>query len=74
MHEIIENLVGRMHQKSGDSLLNREGWNVCGVAKEGCLKFNPRPGRGLNPEPSGWQSEILPTVPTSHTSGTCGYR
>ena len=25
----IENLVGRMHQKSGDSLLNWEGWNVC---------------------------------------------
>ena len=25
----IENLVGRMHQKSEDSLLNREGWNVC---------------------------------------------
>ena len=36
------------------------------VAKEGCLKFNPRPGRGLNPGPSGWQSEILPTVPTLH--------
>ena len=38
-----------------------------GVAKEGRPKFNPRPGRGLNPGPSGWQSEILPTVPTSHT-------
>ena len=37
------------------------------VAKEGRPKFNPRPGRGLNPGPSGWQSEILPTVPTSHT-------
>ena len=38
-----------------------------GVAKEGRPKFNPRPGRGLNPGPHGWQSEILPTVPTSHT-------
>ena len=38
-----------------------------GVAKEGRPKFNPRPGRRLNPGPSGWQSEILPTVPTSHT-------
>ena len=38
-----------------------------GVAKEGLLKFNPRPGRGVNSGPSGWQSEILPTVPTSHT-------
>ena len=25
----IENLVGRMHQKSGHSRLNREGLNVC---------------------------------------------
>ena len=38
-----------------------------GVAKEGHPKFNPRPGRGLNPGPPGWQSEILPTVATSHT-------
>ena len=37
-----------------------------GVAKEGRPKFNPQPGRGLNPGPSRWQSEILPTVPTSH--------
>ena len=35
------------------------------MAKEGRPKFNPRPGRGLNSGPSGWQSEILPTVPTS---------
>ena len=33
-------------------------------------KFNPRPGRKLNPGPSGWQSaEILPTVPTSCSRG-----
>ena len=38
-----------------------------GVAKEGLPKFNPRPGRGLNPGPSGWQSEVLQTVLTSHT-------
>ena len=38
-----------------------------GVAKEGHPKFNPRPGQGLNQGPSGWQSEILPTVPTSQT-------
>ena len=38
-----------------------------GVAKEGRLKFNPRPGGVLNPEPSAWPSEILLTVPTSHT-------
>ena len=37
------------------------------MAKEGRPKFNPRPGRGLNPGPSGWQSEIILTVPTSHT-------
>ena len=47
-----------------------------GVAKEGRPKFNPRPGRRLNPRPSGWQSEILPTMPTSHTGDhvntTCG--
>ena len=30
-----------------------------GVAKDGRPKFNPQPGRGLIPEPSGWQSEIL---------------
>ena len=36
-----------------------------GVTKEGLPKFNPRPGRGLNPGTSGWQSEILPTAPTS---------
>ena len=36
------------------------------VAKEGRPKFNPRPGRGLNPGPPGWQSKVLPTVPTSH--------
>ena len=39
-----------------------------GVAKEGLSKFNPRPGRELNPGPPGWQSEILPTVPTSHST------
>ena len=39
-----------------------------GVAKEGLPKFNPRPGRELNPGPPGWQSEILPTVPTSHST------
>ena len=38
------------------------------VAKTGRPKFNPRPGWGLNPGPSGLQSEILPTVPTSHVS------
>ena len=38
-----------------------------GVAKECCPKFNPQQGRGLNLQPSGWQSEILPNVPTSHT-------
>ena len=37
------------------------------MAKEDHPKFNPRPGWGLNPGPSGWQSEILPTVPASHT-------
>ena len=37
------------------------------MAKEGRPKFNPRPGRGLNPGPPGWQPEILPAVPTSHT-------
>ena len=31
-------------------------------------KFNPRPERGLNPEPSGWQSEILLLCqPRTHT-------
>ena len=41
-----------------------------GVAKEGRPKFNPRTkrGRGLNPRPHGWQSEILPTALTSHNS------
>ena len=28
------------------------------AAKDSRSKFNPRPGRGLNPGPSGWQSEI----------------
>ena len=37
------------------------------VVKEGCPKFNPQPGRGLNQGPPGWQSEILPTVLTLHT-------
>ena len=32
---------------------------------EGRPKFNPRSGLGLNPEPSGWQSVILPNLPTS---------
>ena len=41
-------------------------------AVHGHPKFNPRPGQGLNPGPSGWQSEILPTVPTSHTQTTGG--
>ena len=39
-----------------------------GVAKESLPKFNPRPCRGLNPGPPGWQSEILPTALTSHTT------
>ena len=38
-----------------------------GVVKEGRPKFNLRPGRGLNQGPSGWQSEVSPTVTTSHT-------
>ena len=29
-----------------------------GVAKESHPKFNPRPGRGMNLGPPGWQSEI----------------
>ena len=41
---------------------------VPGVVKEGCPKFNPRPRQGLNLGPPGWQSEIIPTVLTSHTS------
>ena len=36
-----------------------------GVAKEGRSKFNPRLGRGLNPGPPGWQSEISSTALTS---------
>ena len=32
--------------------------------KEGRRKVNPRPGQGLNPGPSGLESEILPTVQT----------
>ena len=40
--------------------------------KEGRLKFNSRPGGVLNPEPSGWPSEILLTVPTSHTLSSVG--
>ena len=37
-------------------------------SKEGYPKFNPRPGRGLNPgRPRSWQSEILPTALTLHT-------
>ena len=42
------------------------------VAKEGCPKFNPRPGWGLNPGPHGWQSEILPTVLTLVRGGGGG--
>ena len=42
------------------------------VAKEGSPKFYPRPGRGLNPGPHGWQSEILPTVLASHTHVSYG--
>ena len=38
-----------------------------GVMKEGHPKLKPQPGWGLNQVPSGWQSDILPTVPTSHT-------
>ena len=45
------------------------------MAKEGRRKFNPRPGRGLNPGPPGWQSccsrdnflcpwKLLSVVPT----------
>ena len=36
------------------------------MVKEGHPKFSTQPGWGFNPGPSGWQSEILPTVSTSH--------
>ena len=36
-----------------------------GVAKEGRPKFNPQAVRELNPEPPGWQSEILSIALTS---------
>ena len=43
------------------------------VAKKGHPKFNPQPGWGLNPGPSGWHSEILPTVswPSTHITNIC---
>ena len=37
--------------------------------KEGRRKFNPRPGRGLNPGPSGWQSETQGSHPDILTTG-----
>ena len=37
------------------------------MLKESRPKSNPRPGRGSIPGPTGWQSEILPTVATSYT-------
>ena len=39
-----------------------------GVAKEGLPKFNLRSGRGLNPGPSGWHSDVLPIAPTLDTT------
>ena len=41
------------------------------VRKKGRLKFNPKPVRGLNPGPSGWQSKIISTVSTLHTHFKC---
>ena len=47
--------------------IERREMSTDGVAKEGRPEFNPRPGQGLNPEPPGGLSEILPTALTSHT-------
>ena len=58
----IENLVGRMHQESGDSLLNREGWNVC-VAKH---KFYERLSVNLNRALGGQQSLVKIVVDGLH--------
>ena len=52
--------VGRLDQR-----LNVPVHTRCGERRSR-PKFNPRPGWGLNPGPSGWQSDILPSVPTSH--------
>ena len=53
---------------TGKQLLSEaESQSTDGVAKEGCPKFNPRPGRGLNLGPPGLQLEISPTALTSHT-------
>ena len=50
------------HNTGISLLLSTSAWVLLspkdGVAKEGRPKFNPRPGRGLNPGPPGWQSEI----------------
>ena len=71
-----EDLWLRLYRGGGDSpqptlyrLMCGFFWPLStdGVAKEGHPKFNPQPDQGLNPGPSGYQSEILPTVPTSHT-------
>ena len=48
-------------------MAQRPGLSMDGVVKKGLPKFNPQPGRGMNPGPSVWQSEILPTVSTSPT-------
>ena len=66
---------GGLHKPPLPPLL-RERVNVpvhgrCG--EEGLPKFNPRSGRGLNPEPLGWQSETLPVVLTSQISNHCSH-
>ena len=48
------------------------GLHVCQCFHRQCGErrlpmFNPGPGQDLNQGPSGWQSEILPTVLNLHT-------
>ena len=65
----LNNSISQWRIRLLDLLTSSLGLLWCGERRSPTVQPSKRP-QGLNPGPSGWQSEILPTVPTSHRQRT----